>query len=161
MRYISELKHTNITLESILRIYEWRFNTYRDKFLISKIPSIEEHISFISSELNNSNSNWFAYFEKINSIQSPKIIGCSTLYNYSEHLSSVSFGRLMVDPSFNSLGIASKLIKYSVDYAKDQLECKTINLVVKNSNLRAIKIYERFGFQLLENDELRKYMFKI
>ena len=110
MRYMSELKHNNITLESLIRIYEWRFNTYRDKFLISKIPSIEEHISFISSESYNSNSNWFAYFEKVNSIQLPKIIGCSTLYNYSEHLSSVSFGRLMVDPSFNSLGIASKLI---------------------------------------------------
>ena len=124
MRYVSELKHNNITLQSIIRIYQWRFNTYRDKFLISKIPSIEEHISFISSELNNSNSNWFACFEKISSIQFPKIIGCSTLHNHSEYLSSVSFGRLMVDPSFNSLGIASKLIKYSVDYAKDKLDYK-------------------------------------
>ena len=161
MRYMSELKHNNITLESIFRIYEWRFNTYRDKFLISKIPSIEEHISFISSELNNSNSNWFACFEQVNSIQLPKIIGCSSLYNYSEHLSSVSFGRLMVEPSFNSLGIASKLIKYSVDYAKDKLDCKTIKLIVKNSNHRAIKIYERFGFELLEDDELRKYILEI
>ena len=67
----------------------------------------------------------------------------------------------MVDPSYNSLVIASKLIKYSVDYAKDKLKCKNIYLAVKNSNDRAIKIYERFGFKLLENDELRKYILKI
>ncbi|WP_187152616.1 GNAT family N-acetyltransferase [Prochlorococcus marinus] len=129
--------------------------------MISKIANIEEHLLFINSELNNSNSTWFAYFEKIDSIQLPRIIGCSSLYNYSANSSSVSLGRLMVDPSFTSLGIASKLIKYSVDYAKNKLNCKTINLIVKNSNHRAIKIYERFGFELLESDESRKYILKI
>jgi len=161
MKYIAKLKYNNLTLESIFKIYNWRFNTYQDKFLISKIPSIDDHILFIHSELSKSSSNWFAYFEKNSDFQFPKIIACSVLDNYSDNTSSINFGRLMVDPSFTSLGIASKLIRYSIDYAKDELKCKSIKLVVKNSNHRAIRLYERYGFELTENNELRKYILKI
>ena len=157
MIYIEELKYTNVTLESIYRLYEWRFNIYHDKFLISKTPKIEEHILFINSELRKKDSHWFAYFEKTNELQIPRILGCSNLHNYSPHSSSIDFGRLMVDPSFTSLGIASKLIQYSIDFAKNKLHCKNINLIVKNSNHRAIKLYEKFGFKLSINAKVRNY----
>ena len=161
MRYIEELKYTNITLDSIFRLYEWRFNIYRDKFLISKIPKIEEHILFINSELRKENSHWFAYFEKTDKFKIPRIIGCSNLYDYSAHSSSICFGRLMVDPSFTSIGIASKLTQYSIDFAKNKLHCKNINLIVKNSNHRAINLYEKFGFELSVNDKVRSYTLKL
>lgn len=51
---------------------------------------------------------------------------------------------LAVDSSFQGLGIASKLLEYSFEKLKN----KNFSLEVKTKNIKAIKLYEKYGFKI-------------
>ncbi|PZP12619.1 MAG: N-acetyltransferase [Aliarcobacter butzleri] len=51
---------------------------------------------------------------------------------------------LAVDSSFQGLGIASKLLEYSFE----KLRNKNFSLEVKTKNIKAIKLYEKYGFKI-------------
>ncbi|MDN5098834.1 GNAT family N-acetyltransferase [Aliarcobacter butzleri] len=51
---------------------------------------------------------------------------------------------LAVDSSFQGLGIASRLLEYSFE----KLRNKNFSLEVKIKNIKAIKLYEKYGFKI-------------
>lgn len=51
---------------------------------------------------------------------------------------------LAVDSSFQGLGIASRLLEYSFE----KLRNKDFSLEVKIKNIKAIKLYEKYGFKI-------------
>ncbi|BAK72651.1 MAG: GNAT family N-acetyltransferase [Arcobacter sp.] len=51
---------------------------------------------------------------------------------------------LAIDSDFQALGIASKLLEYSFENLKN----KNYSLEVKITNIKAIKLYEKFGFKI-------------
>ncbi|XPV67680.1 MAG: GNAT family N-acetyltransferase [Halarcobacter sp.] len=56
---------------------------------------------------------------------------------------------LAVLVQYRALGIASKLLEYSLE----NLESKNMQLEVRKSNKKAIKLYEKFGFKIYKNLE--------
>jgi [ribosomal protein S18]-alanine N-acetyltransferase len=55
---------------------------------------------------------------------------------------------LAVHSSYRRRGIASWLLNYLIDIAMKSA-CKQINLEVRKSNEEAIRLYQRFGFQII------------
>lgn len=53
---------------------------------------------------------------------------------------------IAVIPKFRNMGIASELLKYIEEYAKG-IELEFITLEVRESNLSAINLYNKFGFE--------------
>ncbi|MCT7595798.1 GNAT family N-acetyltransferase [Aliarcobacter butzleri] len=51
---------------------------------------------------------------------------------------------LAIDINFQDLGIASKLLEYSFE----KLRNKNFSLEVKTKNIKAIKLYEKYGFKI-------------
>ncbi|MDN5107502.1 GNAT family N-acetyltransferase [Aliarcobacter butzleri] len=51
---------------------------------------------------------------------------------------------LAIDINFQGLGIASKLFEYSFE----KLRNKNFSLEVKTKNIKAIKLYEKYGFKI-------------
>ncbi|MFX4268145.1 GNAT family N-acetyltransferase [Aliarcobacter butzleri] len=51
---------------------------------------------------------------------------------------------LAIDINFQGLGIASKLLEYSFE----KLRNKNFSLEVKTKNIKAIKLYEKYGFKI-------------
>ena len=59
---------------------------------------------------------------------------------------------IAVFPEFRKKGIASKLLEFLFDFAK-QKELSFVSLEVRESNMPAISLYKKFGF---ENEGFRK-----
>lgn len=61
-------------------------------------------------------------------------------------------GRLYVDSAYQDKGIGSQLLEAAFDHP-DMKEAKNIFLDVWEKNLKAIKLYEKYGFEII--DEIR------
>jgi putative acetyltransferase len=59
---------------------------------------------------------------------------------------SISFG-ISVDPAFGGRGIGEKLIRNAIDYAYNWLGMVRIELEVFHDNERALRLYQKLGFE--------------
>ncbi|MHC9059915.1 GNAT family N-acetyltransferase [Pantoea sp. y20] len=59
---------------------------------------------------------------------------------------SISFG-ISVDPAFGGRGIGEKLIRHAIDYAFNWLGIMRIELEVFHDNERALRLYQKLGFE--------------
>lgn len=53
------------------------------------------------------------------------------------------------------IGLGSEIMAYLIDWAKSNKITKKINLLVREDNIRGVKLYEKFGFKkegLLKKD---------
>ncbi|MFR3499745.1 MAG: GNAT family N-acetyltransferase, partial [Paraclostridium bifermentans] len=53
------------------------------------------------------------------------------------------------------IGLGSEIMVYLIDWAKSNKITKKINLLVREDNIRGVKLYEKFGFEkegLLKKD---------
>ena len=63
MKQIIKISNKNMTLESIHKIYSWRFKEYKNKFITETTPSFEEHVLFLKNQLSEKKSIWFGLFK--------------------------------------------------------------------------------------------------
>jgi ribosomal protein S18 acetylase RimI-like enzyme len=56
--------------------------------------------------------------------------------------------RVIVHPDYRGQGLAKKLLDHIVEYARTELQLKSIDLHVWDQNTSAIKLYEQLGFKL-------------
>ena len=61
---------------------------------------------------------------------------------------------LMVRPSMTGMGVASSLIKYAVELARDHL-CKAVRLDTGSQNIPAVSLYEKLGFQIVATASMK------
>ncbi len=59
-----------------------------------------------------------------------------------------SITNIAVHPSYRNQGIASSLLEQIIDYARAQ-KLEFITLEVRESNINAIKLYTKYGFELV------------
>ena len=59
------------------------------------------------------------------------------------HFNAGNIDSLVVDPDHQQKGIASRLLQHLLDTSKNA----TITVTTAKSNLRAVRLYEKFGFQ--------------
>ena len=58
-------------------------------------------------------------------------------------------GYLSIDKKFQNKGAGSALMKYSINYAS-KLGCNKMTIWVNNDNFKAINLYNRLGFQIMQ-----------
>lgn len=67
-------------------------------------------------------------------------------YIFCEKTDEINISRVAVDKNFQNHGIATKLVEYAENIAKD--EQINLSLEVSENNLRAIRLYQKLGFKL-------------
>jgi putative acetyltransferase len=76
-----------------------------------------------------------------------RVIGALGLHLEQHHRAHAGHIGMMVDTDFQGMGVGSALMQASVDLAEGWLGLTRIQLEVYPDNLRAIKLYERYGFE--------------
>lgn len=90
------------------------------------------------SELENGNSKYLV--AKIGN----KIVGFA---GFIPVLDEADISNIVIRKDFRNKKIGSLLLKSLIDFAYS-LNLKILNLEVRNSNLPAIKLYEKYGFEV-------------
>jgi len=61
---------------------------------------------------------------------------------------------LMVRPSMAGKGIATSLVKYAIDLAKNDL-CQALRLDTGSQNIPAVSLYKKLGFQIVATSSMK------
>ena len=64
-----------------------------------------------------------------------------------ENKEIIRLGYIIVDSSIRGKGYGKKLIEEAIEYAKNELGAKEINLGVFTNNEKALKCYKSIGFE--------------
>ncbi len=104
--------------------------------------TVEEEIRYIESLADSDNSVLFIA-KKDGEIIGDASLNCSTAARLKHH------GELgiCVKKSEWGSGVGSKLMEAVIDFAKNKAKVEIITLNVRSDNIRAIKLYEKFGFE--------------
>lgn len=94
---------------------------------------------YINDFINNRFSKYFKLIYK------QRIIGFFALWVIFEDAQLITF---QVDPDYQGLGFANKMLSYIIGYLKDQ-SCENITLEVSVTNDKAINLYQKFNFEKL------------
>ena len=105
-------------------------------------PITEEDINnnYIESKKT---SNFYAFTLE----DEGKIIGHLILRIPGENKEIIRLGYIIVDSSIRGKGYGKKLIEEAIEYAKNELGAKEINLGVFTNNEKALKCYKSIGFE--------------
>ena len=79
-----------------------------------------------------------------------KVIGHLILRNPGENNEVIRLGFIIVDNSMRGKGYGKQLIEYAINYAKEKLGAKEINLGVFTNNEGALRCYKSVGFKVTE-----------
>lgn len=101
-----------------------------------------------------------SYFEVL---ENKTLIGFFTVdYDYDKKTVDLGLG---MKPSLTSKGQGEKFVEEIVNYIKEFYTCKIVTLAVVTFNERAIKVYERVGFEKKDkfkmntNGEMHEFLF--
>ena len=102
-------------------------------------PLIEQHTSAL---LQNNQSGADAVFL---AIKNDKVVGFSTITHHPNRASAQIDG-LYVQPDNEGQGLGVQLIRSCIQHAKHR-GAEDVSLSVRNNNLKALSLYQRFGFE--------------
>ena len=124
---------------------------YEDKDFIELCERLEqEHIDNIK-EQRSPNANCLKNLEKFTKVfiaYDGKAIGCIAI----KEDTTIEVGRLYVLPDYRNQGIGKNIIKNILK------QNDTVYLWVYKKNKKAIKLYKKLGFNIIEETESRYYM---
>lgn len=87
-----------------------------------------------------------------------KFIGVTYFHSIDRIKRECNWGMYIYDTKIRGIGLGGKTLEMCLDYAKGQMGMDTIYLEVLNDNLRAISLYEKFGFEIIcEKDNVKRY----
>lgn len=119
-----------------------RFDTLKEEYL-DKIASLDKLCFTIpwskelfSSEIENPNAHYILAFDD------------DILIGYCGLISVVGEGsitNIAVNPSYRKMGIATKILEKIISHGENE-NLEFITLEVRESNINAIELYEKFGF---------------
>lgn len=119
-----------------------------DKYFVPKLSEkvdIEEY----SKKLFDNAINLEAW-------ENNNLIGLAAMY-VDEDKTLGFITNVSVDNGFTNNGIASKLLKHCIEYSKEK-NLDKINLEVNENNTPALKLYNKFGFEVYEEKNSSKFM---
>ena len=79
-----------------------------------------------------------------------KVIGHLILRNPGENEDIIRLGFIIVDDSIRGKGYGKQLIEIAINYAKEKLRAKEINLGVFTNNEGALRCYKSVGFKVTD-----------
>lgn len=112
-----------------------------------QLKSVDEDLHSLSS--SEFDQNMFFCLKNLNN----DIIGVIGLSIGTHEKKSTKLHSFSVDPSCRNRGFGSKLMNYAIEYAKSQ-KSERIELCTATHLIDAIKLYEKFGFVLMQNGPL-------
>ena len=132
--------------DHILATYRLRFHSDYVGYFVETTspPRIEEHKKFLLSQIQR--DKLFIHWSDVGSHW--VITGVCWLYNCQG--SSGEIGRLAVDKEYRRRGIGNRLMAHVIRYAVAQ-SYKSLDLLVKSSNTKAIGLYQKLGFSSTED----------
>ena len=138
MQEIILIDFLNLNDKEIIIIHKWRNDERIRKWMFdSKLISIDEHISFISSLKSTTTKKYFLVkcgYE---------YLGVITFKNTNLILKQCHIG-LYSNP--NKKGVGTILIKQCIKYAFKLMKLKKLIIQVFTLNKNAIKLYNKIGF---------------
>jgi GNAT superfamily N-acetyltransferase len=96
------------------------------------------------------NKNGFIFFAEYQN----EIVGCFSLIKIEDNL--YELGKMAVDPKFQGLRIGQELLKFAIDFGKENNWNKII--LYSNTKLEhALYLYRKYGFQKIELEKELPY----
>ncbi|MGY5267663.1 GNAT family N-acetyltransferase [Paraclostridium bifermentans] len=105
------------------------------------------------------------YIERINSMDNSKnvliiiedeIVGIASITSVQkERMKHNGTLGISIRKKYWGIGLGSEIMAYLIDWAKSNKITKKINLLVREDNIKGVKLYEKFGFEkegLLKKD---------
>ncbi len=142
-----------ITREDAETIRLWRNqNNIRRWFLHKEIISPEQQQQWFKNYYAKNDDYMFI----IKDDEINKKIGCIALYNINNKLKIAEFGRLIIgDVNTVGKGYAFTASKLLCQFAFCNMNINTIYLYVYEDNDKAIHLYDKLGFEMIESDNDR------
>ncbi|MDV8110497.1 GNAT family protein [Bacillus sp. BAU-SS-2023] len=122
-------------------------------------------ITFGKNEFSMSVEAEQDYIERINSMDNSKnvliiiedeIVGIASITSVQkERMKHNGTLGISIRKKYWDIGLGSEIMAYLIDWAKSNKITKKINLLVREDNIRGVKLYEKFGFEkegLLKKD---------
>ncbi|EQK40618.1 acetyltransferase family protein [[Clostridium] bifermentans ATCC 19299] len=124
-----------------------------------------DFITFGKNEFSMSVEAEQDYIERINSMYNSKnvliiiedeIVGIASITSVQkERMKHNGTLGISIRKKYWGIGLGSEIMTYLIDWAKSNKITKKINLLVREDNIRGVKLYEKFGFEkegLLKKD---------
>lgn len=124
-----------------------------------------DFITFGKNEFSMSVEAEQDYIERINSMDNSKnvliiiedeIVGIASITSVQkERMKHNGTLGISIRKKYWGIGLGSEIMTYLIDWSKSNKITKKINLLVREDNIRGIKLYEKFGFEkegLLKKD---------
>ncbi len=134
---IELLDFTTLTKEEHQFILTWRNSENVSCYMHTKSITLEEHLAFVERLKQTSQKNYFLVKKNDN------YIGVIYLVD--------TFLGLYANPKKQKVG--DILLEQIISFAFDKKQLFSLKAEVYKENLRAIKLYKRFGFEVLEENE--------
>lgn len=122
-------------------------------------------ITFGKNEFSMSVEAEQDYIERVNSMNNSKnvliiieneIVGIASITSVQkERMKHNGTLGISLRKKYSGIGLGSEIMVYLIDWAKSNKITKKINLLVREDNIRGVKLYEKFGFEkegLLKKD---------
>ena len=133
-------------IEKVL-VFGWRNHLKIAPLMKTQTIPLKSHLDFIESLKNDSTKQYFLVFEN------REILGVVCFIDIKFGV-SCEFG-IYQNPDLQGKG--TTLMKAMLEYAFDVLKVATLYACAFNSNVKAIALYEKFGFHLSKKDEMMSY----
>lgn len=124
-----------------------------------------DFITFGKNEFSMSVEAEQDYIERVNSMNNSKnvliiieneIVGIASITSVQkERMKHNGTLGISLRKKYWGIGLGSEIMAYLIDWAKSNKITKKINLLVREDNIRGVKLYEKFGFEkegLLKKD---------
>lgn len=116
-----------------------------------------DFITFGKNEFSMSVEAEQDYIERINSMDNSKnvliiiedeIVGIASITSVQkERMKHNGTLGISIRKKYWGIGLGSEIMTYLIDWAKSNKITKKINLLVREDNIRGVKLYEKFGFE--------------
>lgn len=113
----------------------------RVQFLTTSPITLDQHQEWFNKYLSKVGDYVFA----IRSKELDRVIGQVSIYDIAG--GHGEFGRLMIEPTLWHLGLGREATALAIKFAFETLGLIELRLVVKEDNLRAVRLYQSLGFR--------------
>ncbi len=145
IKLINFVDLTNVEKISVLH---WRnHDAIRQWMYHPELILLDEHLKFIASLEHREDKQYFMVRAQ------DDYLGVIDFVNIDFQQGTCDLG-LYVNPEIKIPHIGRQLISVAIVYAFNVLKLHTLHLEVFSNNLRAVKLYQRFNFSVLEHKKI-------
>ncbi|WXR60453.1 GNAT family N-acetyltransferase [Peptostreptococcaceae bacterium AGR-M142] len=143
-----EIKIKNLKKEQVRSIFDWN---YQGEYKVYNMPSmdlaIRNNIGIVNDDKRD--KEFFSLYENNDFIGYIRLIDLEDI---------ISFG-IGLKPNYCGKGYSNKVMPKILEYIKDNYNGKEIRLIVRSFNKRAIKVYDKYGFEEIGTEYINNIEF--